>query len=210
MTRADHLIVDLNLQKAIRHLKRDPHLAPLIAQHGYPTFRPEHNAFRALAEAIIYQQLNGRAAEAIWNRFLDLFPGRRFPSPGHLLTVRLARLRSAGLSSHKVTYLLDLAARFCDGTIVPRKFPAMTDQEISEYLIQVKGIGQWTADMFLMFALNRPDVLPVGDLGIRNGFKKLYNLRKEPTPAKMIALAEPWRPYRTAAAWYLWRVVERQ
>jgi len=199
----------LNIAKSLRHLKRDPHLAPLITQHGKPTFKPESNAFRALAESIIYQQLSGKAAAAILNRFIGLFPGRRFPSPGHLLTMPMARLRSAGLSTQKATYLVDLATKFCDSTIQPRKFPRMTDEEISEHLIQVKGIGQWTVDMFLMFALNRPDVLPVGDLGIRNGVKKLYRLRKDPTPEKMIAIAEPWRPYRTVASWYLWRALEK-
>ena len=208
MTPAVPPYVSLNLPKALRHLKRDPYLTPLIAAHGSPDFKPGRNAFRALTESIIYQQLSGKAAVAIWNRFLDLFPGRRFPTPGHLLTVPVARLRSAGLSTQKASYLIDLATRFCDGTIQPRKFNLMTDEEIAEHLIQVKGIGQWTADMFLMFALNRPDVLPVGDLGIRNGFRKLYNLRKEPTPVKMMALAEPWRPYRTVASWYLWRVLE--
>jgi DNA-3-methyladenine glycosylase II len=198
----------LNIPKALRYLRRDSHLAPLIAQHGAPNFGPERNAFRALAESIIYQQLSGKAASAIFDHFLDLFPRRRFPTPGRLLTVPMARLRSAGLSTQKANYLLDLAAKFCDGTIQPRKFSKMNDEEIAEHLIQVKGIGQWTADMFLMFGLNRPDVLPVGDLGIRNGFRKLYRLRKEPTPDKMIALAEPWRPYRTVAAWYLWRAVE--
>jgi DNA-3-methyladenine glycosylase II len=198
----------LNLPKALRHLKRDPHLVPLIAQHGRPTFTPAANTFRALTESIIYQQLSGKAAAAIYSHFLDLFPGRRFPTPGHLLTVPPGKLRAAGLSTQKASYLIDLATKFCDGTIQPRRFASMSNEEISEHLIQVKGIGQWTADMFLMFALNRPDVLPVGDLGIRNGFKKLYHLRKEPTPEKMIALAEPWRPYRTVASWYLWRVLE--
>jgi len=198
----------LNLHKAILHLRQDSYLSPLIQQHGQPPFKPQRQTFKALGESIIYQQLSGKAAAAIYSRFLDLFPGRRFPAPAYLLTVPVARLRSAGLSTQKASYLLDLAIKFCDGTIQPRKFPTMTDEEISEHLIQVKGIGQWTADMFLMFALNRPDVLPVGDLGIRNGFRKLYGLRKDPTPQKMIALAEPWRPYRTVASWYLWRVVE--
>lgn len=198
----------LNIPTALRHLRRDAHLAPLIARHGEPTLRPQRNAFRALAESIIYQQLSGKAAATIFDRFLDLFPGRQFPAPGRLLTVPMPRLRSAGLSTQKATYLLDLASKFCDGTVQPRKFSRMADEEIAEHLIQVKGIGPWTADMFLMFALNRPDVLPVGDLGIRNGFRKLYGLRKEPTPAKMLALAEPWRPYRTVASWYLWRALE--
>ena len=198
----------LDVPSAVRHLKRDPLLAPLIRAHGHPPFKTQPNAFRALTESIIYQQLSGKAAAVIYGRFLDLFPKRRFPAPAHLLTIPAVTLRGVGLSNQKASYLLDLAAKFTDGTIQPRRFPEMSNEEISAHLIQVKGIGQWTADMFLMFALNRPDILPVGDLGIRNGFKKLYGLRKEPTPEKMAALAESWRPYRTAAAWYLWRAVE--
>jgi DNA-3-methyladenine glycosylase II len=198
----------LDVPSAVRQLKRDPRRAPLISQHGHPPFSPERNAFKALTESIIYQQLSGKAAGVIYGRFLDLFPKRRFPSPTTLLGVAPTQLRAAGLSNQKASYLLDLAAKFADGTIQPKRFPEMTNEEISEHLIQVKGIGQWTADMFLMFALNRPDILPVGDLGIRNGFKKLYGLRKEPTADRMIALAEPWRPYRTVAAWYLWRILE--
>ncbi|MEK9164973.1 MAG: DNA-3-methyladenine glycosylase [Chloroflexota bacterium] len=198
----------LNLSKALRHLRRDPHLAPLIAAYGAPQFRPKPNAFRALTESIVYQQISGSAADAIFNRFLDLFPKRRFPKPAELLAIPLPRLRVAGLSIQKATYILDLAAKFLDGTIQPHRFPQMTDEEISDHLIQVKGIGPWTADMFLMFALNRPDVLPVGDLAIRQGFKKLFRLRKEPAPERMQILAGPWRPYRTVASWYLWRVVD--
>lgn len=198
----------LDVPLAVRHLKRDPRLAPLIALHGHPPFEPESNAFKALTESIIYQQLSGKAAGVIYGRFLGLFPQRRFPSPARLLSIPQPQLRSVGLSNQKASYLLDLAAKFTDGTIQPKRFPEMSNEEISEHLIQVKGIGQWTADMFLMFALNRPDVLPVGDLGIRNGFKKLYGLRKTPSPERMAALAEAWRPYRTAAAWYLWRVLE--
>ncbi|MEK7328303.1 MAG: DNA-3-methyladenine glycosylase 2 family protein [Chloroflexota bacterium] len=198
----------LDLSKAIRCLRRSPYLAPLIAQHGKPTFRPTRNAFRALTESIIYQQLSGKAAATIFDRFLDIFPNRRFPAPARLLAVPLPRLRAAGLSTQKATYVLDLAVKFCDGTIQPRRFGQMSDEEISQHLIQVKGIGQWTADMFLMFGLNRPDVLPVGDLGIRNGFKKLYDLSDMPAADEMITLAEPWRPYRTVASWYLWRAAE--
>ncbi|MBI5292012.1 MAG: DNA-3-methyladenine glycosylase 2 family protein [Chloroflexi bacterium] len=198
----------INVPQALRHLRRDAHLAPLIAQHGPPSFRPARSAFRALAESIVYQQLSGKAAAAIFDHFLDIFPGRRFPTPEQLMGVPVPRLRAAGLSSQKAAYLLDLAARFHDGTIAPRRFRKMTDEEISDHLIQVKGIGQWTADMFLMFALNRPDVLPVGDLGIRNGIRKLYNLSEPPTAEQMEVLAEAWRPHRTVASWYLWRVVD--
>ena len=180
----------------------------MIERHGAPKFRPARDAFRSLTESIIYQQLTGRAASAIFDHFLDIFPNRRFPSPQELLKVSHQRLRKAGLSNQKATYVHDLAQKFCDGTIQPREFKTMSNEDISQHLTQVKGVGQWTADMFLMFALNRPDVLPVGDLGIRKGFKKLFNLRTDPSPEKMIALAESWRPYRTVASWYVWRAVE--
>lgn len=198
----------INLPIALRHLRRDPRLAPVVARSPQPNFKPASNAFRALVESILYQQISGKAADAIYSRFLDLFPARRFPTPNTLLAVHPPTLRAAGLSNQKAAYILDLALKFTDGTLQPKRFSAMTDEEISEHLIQVKGIGQWTADMFLIFALNRPDVLPVGDLGIRYGFRKLFKLRKDPTPDKMRILAEPWRPYRSAASWYLWRANE--
>jgi DNA-3-methyladenine glycosylase II len=198
----------INVPQALRHLRRDAHLAPLIAHHGPPTFRPARSAFRALTESIVYQQLSGKAAAAIFDHFLDIFPGRRFPTPEQLMGVPVPRLRAAGLSSQKAAYLLDLAARFHDGTIAPRRFRKMTDEEISDHLIQVKGIGQWTADMFLMFALNRPDVLPVGDLGVRKGVQQFFGLADLPDPPEMQRLAVPWQPYRTVGSWYMWRVVE--
>ena len=198
----------LDLYQALKHLRTDPKLALLIERHGAPKFRPARDSFRALTESIIYQQLSGKAASAIFDHFLDIFPNRRFPSPEELLKVSHQRLRKAGLSNQKAAYVHDLAQKFCDGTIQPREFKTMSNEDISQHLIQVKGVGQWTADMFLMFALNRPDVLPVGDLGIRKGFKKMFNLRKDPSPEKMIALAESWRPYRTVASWYVWRATE--
>lgn len=198
----------LNVQLALQHLRRDPKIAPLIEKHGAPHFKQNQDSFRALTESIIYQQLTGRAASAILDHFLDLFPNRRFPTPEQLMKVSHKRLCSAGLSNQKANYVHDLATKFKEGVIQPHKFQSMSNEELSAHITQVKGVGQWTADMFLMSALNRPDVLPVGDLGIQKGFKKLFNLRKEPSEAKMIALAKPWQPYRTVASWYLWRAVE--
>jgi DNA-3-methyladenine glycosylase II len=171
-----------------------------------PYERPK-DPFTALARSIIFQQISGKAASAILGRFLALFPGGK-PTPAALLKLRTAQLRKAGLSNQKVLYLRDLAKRFLDGTIEPRKFPKMTDEEIREHLLVVKGIGRWTADMFLMFTLHRPDVLPTGDLAIQKGFQKVFNMRALPDAKKMEKLARDWSPHRTVASLYLWRVVD--
>ncbi|MBI3764672.1 MAG: DNA-3-methyladenine glycosylase 2 family protein [Chloroflexi bacterium] len=195
-----------SLASAARHLRRtDPRLAPIIAQVGPCTLRPDRRAFRTLVESIISQQISGKAANAIVGRFRALFPGRPFPSPVEVIAIPLERLRGAGLSNQKAAYVLDLAAKFADGTIRPARFSHMGDDEIAEQLIQVKGIGRWTAEMFLIFALNRLDVLPVGDLGLRAAVQRLYHLRKLPSAATIERLAEPWHPYCTVATWYLWR-----
>lgn len=183
-------------------------MGELIARHGKPALSRTRNSFQSLARAIVYQQLSGKAAGTIYGRFLDLFPTRRFPTPAALAAVPFERLRGAGLSRAKAAYLLDLAAKFDDGTIRPRRFSSMTNDELSASLTRIKGVGQWSVDMFLMFGLNRPDVLPVGDLGIRKGMQVHFGLRALPEPARMERLARPWRPYRTVASWYMWRVLE--
>lgn len=204
----DHLTT-LDINAAIGHLRRvDPRLAALIDAHGPLSWRPERNAFRALLESIVSQQISGKAAEAILRRFRTLYPSGRFPTPAQVLATPVEWLRSAGLSPQKASYVQDLALKFTDGTIRPRRFSRLTDEAISTELIRVKGIGQWTADMFLIFCLNRPDVLSVGDLGIRMAMKTHYRLRSLPDPAKMRAIAEPWRPYRTVAMRYLWRSLD--
>ena len=191
---------------ASRHLRRaDVRLAPIIAQVGPCTLKRERHAFRTLVESIVSQQISFKAAEAILGRFRALFPGRPFPSPAEVLAMPPDRLRGAGLSNQKMTYVRDLAAKFADGTIRPGRFARLADDDIAEQLIQVKGIGRWTAEMFLMFALNRPDVLPVDDLGLRKAMQRLYRLRKLPNAETIERLAEPWHPYRTIATWYLWR-----
>lgn len=195
------------LQTALRHLKKDKVFAKIIARHDKPAFN-ERNPFAALVSAIIYQQLSGKAAGTIHKRFLALYPKKKHPSPEDILKTPARKFLSVGVSRQKREYLKDLSRKFLDGTIAPKKFPKMTDEEIREHLIRVKGIGVWTADMFLMFTLHRPDVLPTGDLGIQKGFQKLFKLRQLPTPTKMERLAEAWRPHRTVASWYLWRIVD--
>jgi len=189
-------------------LKTDPRFRALIQKHGAPNFNRGKNPFRALVRAIIYQQISGKAAASILAKFLALFDGRRFPTPEEVYAMRLQKLRSAGLSTQKALYIKDLAKKFSDGTIRHRSLHRMSNDEIIAHLIQVKGIGVWTAHMFLLFTLQRPDILPTGDLGIRRGFKIIYKLRTMPSPKKMEELARPWRKHASIASWYLWRVAD--
>lgn len=194
------------LEAAIAHLKKDARLRVLISRHPAPAFEEGRDPYRALIRSIIYQQLSGKAAATIATRFSTIYGTT--VTPRKVLKTPILTLRTAGLSGQKATYLKDLSRKFLDGTINPKLFSKMTDEEIREHVIAVKGIGRWTADMFLMFTLGRPDVLPTGDLGIQKGFKKLFNLRALPVPEKMETLAQAWRPYRTIASWYLWRAVD--
>lgn len=191
-------------------LLKDKHIGGFIKNFGPLWFRRTHTRepFQALCESIIYQQLSGKAAATILKRFVALFPGKKFPTPQDVLKIKTEKLRAAGLSGQKASYLKDLAAKFKDGTIDPKLFNKMSDEEIIEHVAAVKGIGEWTAQMFLMFTLHRPDVLPTGDLGIQKGFKMLFNLRALPSPAQMEKLARPWVGHRTLACMYLWRLVD--
>src|SRR3989338_725118 len=195
---------------SIQFLKRDKYLGAFIKRHGPITHRRPHagGAFQSLAEAIVYQQLSGKAAGTILKRFVALFPDKKFPAPEDMLKVKTEKLRSAGLSGQKSAYLKDLAAKFTDGTINPELFSKMSDAEIIGHVVRVKGIGEWTAQMFLMFTLNRPDVLPTGDLGIQKGFQKLFCLRAKPSPKQMEKLASGWQGHRTVACMYLWRLLD--
>lgn len=183
----------------------DPVLARIVEQIG--AYRPamRRERFPGLARAIIFQQLAGNAARAIMGRFIALYPGCRFPSPGQVLGTPTSRLRKAGLSRAKARYLKELAAAVAEGRLNFRRFPRMDDEAIITELTQVHGIGRWTAEMFLMFNLGRPDVLPVGDLGFRNAVMKAYGLTKAPTPKELREFGEKWRPHRSAAVWYLWQ-----
>jgi len=166
--------------------------------------------FESLARAIAFQQLHEKAAESILKRFIALFPGRRFPRPAELLTAHAEAIRGAGFSGAKVLALRDLAAKTLDGTVpTGRAITLLDDEAIVERLVEVRGIGRWTVEMLLIFHLGRPDVLPVDDFGVRNGFRIAYRRRAMPTPKEVLRYGARWKPYRTAAAWYLWRAADR-
>ena len=158
--------------------------------------------------AIVNQQLSSKAAATIYRRVLALLPGGGPPTPVAILAVPEPELRSAGLSRAKAAYIRDLAARVCANDVHLDALAILGDEAVVAELTKVKGIGRWSAEMFLMFRLHRPDVLPVGDLGIVNAMRRAYGLRKAPAPARMEKIAAPWRPYRSVACWYLWRSLE--
>jgi 3-methyladenine DNA glycosylase/8-oxoguanine DNA glycosylase len=165
--------------------------------------------FDALAESIAYQQLSGKAAATIWGRVRALYPRKKYLDPKLVLATPDEKLRAAGLSRSKVAALKDLAAKTIDGTVPSaRSLAKMTDEEIIERLITVRGIGRWTVEMLLLFDLGRRDVWPVHDYGVRKGFAKTFGRRKLPTPKQLMKLGEKWRPYRSAAAWYFWRALD--
>jgi DNA-3-methyladenine glycosylase II len=186
--------------------RRDPVLGALIRAHrpcGLAAAQRE-DPFRAIVEAIVWQQLSTRAAATIFARFLALFPGARFPSPPDLAAVGDDQLRAVGFSRQKIVYLRDLCARLAGGSLRLDRLDELADDEVIEALTQVKGIGRWTAEMVLIFRLHRPDVLPVDDLGIVNAIRRAYRLRKAPDAARILKIGEKWRPYRSVASWYLW------
>lgn len=186
-----------------------PEFADLIKEHGAPNLKRGGNSFQALVRSIIYQQLSGKAAATILGRFTDLFNKQAFPTPKDVLAVPMLKLRAVGLSAQKAAYIHDLAVKFSDGTIRHCSFHRMTNDEIIAHLTQIKGVGVWTAHMFLIFTLNRPDILPTGDLGIRKGFQIVYKLKKLPDHKTMERLAKPWREHASIASWYLWRAADK-
>lgn len=196
--------------RSIAYLKKDKHLGKFVRNFGPLWFRREHTKepFQALSESIIYQQISGKAAESILRRFKHLWPRKKFLTPQDVQKITAAKMRSAGVSPQKAAYLKDLAAKFLDGTINPKLFPSMSDEEIIEHVVRVKGIGKWTAHMFLMFTLGRPDVLPTGDLAIQKAFQKLFKLRTKPSPQRMRELAKCWAGHRSVACFYLWRLLD--
>jgi len=198
----------MNIEKGLKHLKKkDEKMGRLITKFEKPEFKKDNNYFEALVRAIVYQQLSGKAAATIYERFKDLFTENKFLLPSIVMEKSHEELRSVGLSNQKASYIHNIANAFYTGT-VPNNINIMDDNEVIESLTTIKGVGPWTAEMFLMFTLNRPDVFPVTDLGIQKGFQLFFQLDKLPRPDQMIKNAEPWRPYRTLASWYLWRLVE--
>ncbi len=192
--------------------KTDPRLGELIArarrfeQNTAPLVRP----FDALAESIVYQQLSGKAAATIWGRVKAIFPRRKWLDPKLVLATADEIFRAAGLSGSKTRALKDLAAKTLDGTVPSgRALAKMSDEEIVERLTSVRGIGRWTVEMLLLFDLGRLDVWPTTDYGVRKGFAKTFRRRKLPTPKQLLRMGEKFRPYRSVAAWYFWRALEK-
>ena len=189
--------------------RRDPVLRDLMRKYGECRLANHQHTdpFQALVHAIISQQLSTKAAATIAARFTSLFGGS-VPTPAAVDAIPDDRLRGVGLSGQKLGYLRDLCRRIQDGSLPLGELDAMSDDEVIVALTSVKGIGRWTAEMFLMFRLHRPDVLPVGDLGIVKAVQKNYRLRKTPDPRRLTRIGEAWRPYRSIACWYLWRSLE--
>lgn len=200
------------LQAAADHLsKHDAVLRPIIARAGLAKLAPHTNYYGALVSSIVSQQLSVKAADAIEKRFLDLFDGK-FPSPEQILSVSTEQLRAIGFSNAKARYVHDLAQHIIDGKVKFDRIPEQSNDEIMAELIDVKGIGEWTVHMFLMFCVGRLDVLPVGDLGIKNGIRALYGFTDTPTPQQITDLAQAnnWHPYESVASWYVWHSLDNK
>ena len=195
---------------AITHLSSDPVMSGLIEKVGPIRLRPRRlSPFQSLTQAIIHQQLSGQAAGTILERFIMLFPDDEFPAPSQVAKSSVGRLRTAGLSRPKAAYIIDLAKR-CNAGLIPSVSDCdpLNDEDIIATLTEIKGIGRWTVEMFLIFNLGRPDVLPIHDLGVRRGFQIAYRKRSLPTPEQLAKHGTRWSPHRTHAARYLWRAAD--
>jgi len=194
------------MRQALHHLRlSDPTLAAIIDRVGPCRIQYSEPTFEALVRSIIYQQLSGKAASTIYSRVVQAVGDI---TPERLATKSPEKLRPLGLSGQKTKYVLDLAEKTRTGQVRFQDLPALDDAAVIEHLTQVKGVGVWTAHMFLIFALRRPDVLPTGDLGIRNAIHRAYRLRQPPKPEKIEKIARKWRPYASIASWYLWRSID--
>jgi DNA-3-methyladenine glycosylase II len=199
-----------NHRRSVNHLKRvDPKLARVIEAVGgcRLQLRTEGTHFQALARAIVFQQLSGKAAGTIFARLNALYPGGGI-APDPVLATTDEQLRSVGMSRQKIAYLKDLSAKVLSGDLPLDAVESMDDDDLIAHLVQVKGIGRWTAQMFLMFRLGRPDVLPELDLGIQNAIRRVYGMRKRPTPKQVKKIGARWSPHSSVACWYLWRSLE--
>ena len=198
-----------NLDKSIKKLKvKDLGLINLFNCHKINELKPDEDYFKALTRSIVYQQLSGYAAKSIFKRFKALFPADSFPTPEIILNVDIEKLRSSGLSYGKVNYVKNLAYAFMDEPNIYLNLNEMDDGDIIYHLTRVKGIGLWTAQMFLMFTLSRPDVFPATDLAMRKGYQSYFHLNELPQPNVMLKRSEVWIPYRTTVSLYLWSVLE--
>ena len=196
------------MRKAIVHLKKsDPVMRAIIERVGAYKIQHREPSFETLVRSIVYQQLSGKVASVILARLVAMLPEGKI-TPDAILKLRPVRMRKAGLSKQKIAYIRDLARKTNQGHVKFEMLPDLPDHEVIEHLTQVKGIGVWTAHMFLIFALRRPDVLATGDLGVRVAIRKAYALEELPAPKQVEELAAAWRPYASVAVWYLWRSLE--
>tara|TARA_Y100000031_G_scaffold148839_1_gene185729 strand:+ start:416 stop:1027 length:612 start_codon:yes stop_codon:yes gene_type:complete len=198
----------MDIEAGIDLLKKDKNMQVLINKFGRPDLNPRQDYFQSLLRSIVFQQLSGKAAQTIYERFVNLIPKTSNHCPNEVLKLDKEEMRKAGLSFRKIDYVRNLADYFENNSFHKKDVEKMSDQEISKELIQIKGIGQWTVDMFLMFTLNRADILPCTDLGIQKGIMKILNMKNLPSKKKMENCSRKWRPYRTIACWYLWRMVD--
>ncbi|KAE8800924.1 DNA-3-methyladenine glycosylase 1 [Hordeum vulgare] len=203
------LSADGEVEAAIRHLRvADPALAPVIDAHELPSFHCPHPPFHSLARSILYQQLAFKAAASVYSRFIALVGGEAGVLPDAVLALSAEQLRQIGVSARKASYLHDLARKYASGILSDDSIVAMDDRSLAAMLTMVNGIGAWSVHMFMIYSLARPDVLPSADLGVRKGVQMLYGLEDVPRPSQMEKLCERWRPYRSVAAWYMWRLIE--
>ena len=198
-----------NMKSAISTLEEnDPGLKPLFDTYETPVLSIGQNYFWSLCRSIIYQQLSGKAAKSIADRFIGLYKNNEYPNPQEVLNTDIKALRSIGLSGAKAGYIHNIAMAFDDDVIQFDHFSYISDSDIKDQLIKIKGIGPWTVEMFLIFTLNRPDIFPATDLGIQKGYQRYYRLETLPKPYDMIEKAKQWRPYRSVVTLYLWYAVE--
>ena len=198
----------MDIEAGLDFLKKDKEMQFLIKKFGRPDFNQGQDYFQSLFRSIVFQQLSGKAAKTIYERLVSLIPKTSNLCPNEVLKLDKDEMRKAGLSFQKINYVRNLADYFENNSLQKKDFDEMTDEEISKELIQIKGIGQWTVDMFLMFTLNRADILPYKDLGIQKGIMKIFKMKNLPSKKEMENCSRKWRPYRTIACWYLWRIAD--
>ena len=197
-----------DIELAVKYLSRDKDLKTLIDHFGVITLKRRRNYFKSLLRSIIHQQLSGKAARTIENRFLELYNGNRYPTPEEVLKTPAEAIQNVGISRMKTEYIRGLAKIIDDGEIRLDKLTELSNDEVGNVLKEVKGIGQWTVDMFLIFSLNRPDIFPLNDLGIQKGLMLLLGRQKILSRESMLSHSKKWKPYRTLASLYLWKIVD--
>ena len=198
----------MDIEAGLDLLKKDKNMQDLIKKFRRPDFNLGQDYFQSLLRSIVFQQLSGKAAKTIYEKLVNLLPETTNLCPNEVLKLDKDEMRKAGLSFQKINYVRNLADYFENNSFKKKEVERMTDEEISKELIQIKGIGQWTVDMFLMFTLNRTDILPYKDLGIQKGIMKILNMKNLPSKKEMENCSRKWRPYRTIACWYLWRIAD--